>query len=125
MDKRLLIVLVFSFSFSYGEVLSFKATTERTKIAIGEQVSIVARLITNKKIPNIGIPKVETNNYFNILKSHSEQSTSSTFEFINGKATQRTEITTTFYYIITPTKTGSFVFPSLTVTIDGTESVSY
>ncbi|MBN1575718.1 MAG: protein BatD [Chitinispirillaceae bacterium] len=98
----------------------FSASTERTKIAMGEQAAVVATLVTNRRIPDLAIPQVASGGAFTVLKTHSQQSSSSSIQIINGKAIQKNEITTQFYYYIAPRQTGSFTFPALSVTIDGT-----
>ena len=97
----------------------FSVAADRTRIAMGEQVTVIAKLVTSKKTGQ-GIPPVAANEGFTLLKTHSQQSTSSSIQIVNGKASQKNEITTSFYYFITPRKTGTFVFPSLSLTIDGT-----
>ncbi|MBN1307746.1 MAG: protein BatD [Chitinispirillaceae bacterium] len=98
----------------------FSASTERTKIAMGEQAAIVATLVTDRQIPDLAIPQVSSGGPFTVLKTHRQQSSSSSIQIINGKAVQKNEITTQFYYFIAPKQTGSFTFPALSVTIDGT-----
>jgi tetratricopeptide (TPR) repeat protein len=99
----------------------FSVTTERTRISMGEQIPVLATLVTSRQPPaDIGIPAVPPSDEFSLLKTNRQQSSSSSIQIVNGKATQKNEITTTFYYFITPKKNGRFVFPSLTVTIDGT-----
>jgi tetratricopeptide (TPR) repeat protein len=88
---------------------------------MGEQVSVVATLVTGKQVPNLAIPSVAATDGFTLLKTHRQQSTSSSIQIINGKASQKNEITTTFYYFISPRQKGSFVFPALSLTIDGTD----
>ncbi len=87
---------------------------------MGEQAVVVATLVTDKVVRNIGIPPVDPGGAFTLLKTHSEQSSSSSIQIINGKASQRNEITTRFYYFIAPRQTGTFVFPSLSVNVEGT-----
>ncbi|MBN1761423.1 MAG: BatD family protein [Chitinispirillaceae bacterium] len=118
---RLILSLVFLPAVLFAQV-RFSATTERTRIAMGEQVPVIATLITAKQLPaNVGIPPVAPNDAFTLLKSQRQQSSSSSIQIINGKASQKNEITTTFYYFIAPKKTGSFVFPALSLTLDGTD----
>lgn len=96
----------------------FSATTERTKIAMGEQVLVVATLVTAKQL-NLPVPRVPSSSDFTVLKSNSRQSSSSSIQIINGKTIQKNEITTSFYYYIAPRATGSFTFPSLSVNVEG------
>jgi len=87
---------------------------------MGEQVAIIATLVASKKIPDLAIPQVPPDNAYSLLKTDSRQSSSSSIQIINGKMTNNSEITTQFYYILTPRTTGSFTFPALSLTIDGT-----
>jgi tetratricopeptide (TPR) repeat protein len=97
----------------------FSATTERTKIAMGEQAVVVATLVTNRQVQNLTIPRVAATNGFSLLKTDSRQSSSSSIQIINGQASQKNEITTQFYYFLAPQQTGTFTFPALSLTIDG------
>ena len=107
----------------------FSVSTERTKIAMGEQVVVVATLVTGRQLRDLAIPPADGGGAFTLLKTHRQQSSSSSIQIINGKATQKNEITTQFYYFITPRQTGSFTFPALSITIDGaayqTEPLSF
>lgn len=99
----------------------FSVSTERTNVAKDEQVVIVATLVTGKQVPGLAIPHIEAGTAFNLLKKQQQQSSSSSIQIINGRATQKNEITTQFYYVIAPRQTGQFTFPPLSVSIDNTE----
>lgn len=118
--KMLIPVLLLFPVFSAGAQVRFSATTERTIVTMGEQIVITATLVSSKKIGAIPVPQVSPVEGFSLLKTDSRQSTSSSIQIINGRATQKNEIHTQFYYVITPKSTGSFVFPSLKVEINGT-----
>ena len=105
--------------YSFGQI-SFTASTERTRIAMGEQVTVIAAFVTDRQIPGLAIPSVIPDNSFSLLRTNSQQSSSSSIQIVNGKTHQTNTITTSFFYYITPRKTGSFVFPSLSITLDGT-----
>lgn len=97
----------------------FSATTERTNIAMGEQIAVVATLVTNRPLKNAGAPPVASTDAFTVINSNSQQSSSTSIQIVNGKTTQTKEITTRFYYSLAPKKKGSFVFPALSVSIGG------
>ncbi len=97
----------------------FSATTERTHISIGEQIVITATLITNRQTGIPSVPQVSNTDGFTVLRTDQRQSSSSSIQIINGKASQKTEIYYNFYYYIAPSKVGNFTFPSLEVTVDG------
>jgi tetratricopeptide (TPR) repeat protein len=97
----------------------FSATTERTHISMDEQVVITATLTTNRQSGISSIPPVSSTDGFTVLKTDQRQSSSSSIQIINGRASQKTEIHHIFYYYIAPSKVGSFTFPSLEVTVDG------
>ena len=99
--------------------IRFSATTERTTIALGEQATIVATLVTNRQLQVSEAPPVASTDAFTVLKSNSQQSSSTSIQIINGKTTQTKEITTRFYYYIIARKKGSFVFPAIPVSIGG------
>lgn len=97
----------------------FSATTDRTHISMGEQVVITATLITNRQSGTPSAPPVSNTDGFTVLKTDQRQSSSSSIQIINGKASQKTEVYHVFYYYIAPSKVGNFTFPSLEVTVDG------
>ncbi|NLG17858.1 MAG: hypothetical protein GX556_11045 [Fibrobacter sp.] len=100
--------------------IRFSANTERTNVTVGEQVVVTATLSSNKNIGSPGVPHVESTEQFSLLKTDRRQSSSSSIQIINGKAVQKNEINTQFYYVITPRATGSFTFPSIQIELDGT-----
>ncbi len=99
--------------------VQFSASTERTKITLSEQVTVAATLITPAQVPNLSIPPVATDDAFTLLKTDMQQSSSSSIQIINGKASQKNEISTHFLYVITPRRSGSFTFPALSVNVNG------
>jgi tetratricopeptide (TPR) repeat protein len=118
--KYLLVTLILLLS--TGTAISqirFSAATERTSVGMGEQIIVSATLVTGKQAGSLAMPQVPTTDGFTLLKTDQRQSSSSSIQIINGKTSQKTEVITQFYYIISPVKTGSFTFPSLEITIDG------
>ncbi len=101
---------------------SFSANAEQTTISVGEQGIIVATLVYNKNLGSITPPEVNSTEAFTILNSSRQGPSSfSSIEIINGVTKQRNEVHYQFIYTITPKKSGSFVFPSLSININGRE----
>jgi hypothetical protein len=116
--KYAAIFILFLSSTVHGEI-RFSATTERTNVSAGEQVIIKATLSCDKNVGNISTPPASSGDSYTLLHTEQRQSSSSSIQIINGKATQNNEITYDFYYVIAPNKSGSFVFPSLETNIEG------
>jgi len=79
-------------------------------VEVGEQ--FVISFIVNAKPSNFQAPDMKD---FYVL-SGPNQSTSSSFQFINGKTSQ--SMTVTFTYYLQATKTGTFIIPPAVVTVD-------
>lgn len=99
----------------------FTASTQRTKISMGEQVHITAQLVTGKNPGAVTTPPVAANEMFTVLRSDQRQSSNSSIQMINGQVSQKTEIIFNFTYIITPKNTGTFTFPSLVTDVNGVQ----
>jgi tetratricopeptide (TPR) repeat protein len=108
--------LVVSVCAGYSADGSFTATADRTKVARGEQIQITAQFVSSKKVGSLPTPALESNEHFDVLRSNQNQSSSTSIQFINGKARQETKITYVFQYVILPKKTGTFQFPALKLT---------
>ncbi len=120
MSRIILVFILYTLTVvSVSAQVRFSATTERTQISMGEQVVITATLITDRKSATPSAPSVSNTDGFTVLKTDQRQSSSSSIQIINGKASQKTEIYQIFNYYISPSKVGSFTFPSLEVSVDG------
>jgi tetratricopeptide (TPR) repeat protein len=97
----------------------FTATTDHTNVTPGEQVVVVAELVTDKELADANIPPLPSNEAFDCAKTDRNQSSSSSIQIINGKATQSHTITYQFYYVIVPKKAGPFTFPPLEISVNG------
>jgi len=116
-----LLITFFIFTVSSGQV-SFSANAERTSIAAGEQAVVVATLTANKNLGAIAPPQVSSSDAFAVVSATRQgPSTFQSIEIVNGVTKQRNEVHYQFVYAITPKKSGGFIFPSLVVSIDGTE----
>ncbi|MBN2036661.1 MAG: BatD family protein [Chitinispirillaceae bacterium] len=98
----------------------FTVTTDHTNVVPGEQVVVVAELVTDNASDEVAAPAAPRHEAFDCIKTDRRQSSSTSIQIINGKASQTKTVTTQFYYVIVPKKTGAFTFPSLEVTVDGT-----
>jgi tetratricopeptide (TPR) repeat protein len=103
---------------SSSAAVNFSATTDHTNVVPGEQVVIVAELVTDRQF-DVATPRVPPSDAFDLVNTDRKQSSSSSIQIINGKASQSKTITCQFLYVIVPKKTGPFTFPSLEVTIEG------
>jgi hypothetical protein len=113
---------IFLFCTGIYSQITFTANTERTTVAIGEQAVILVSLVADKTIGSIQPPAIESNESFAVINASLRgPSTSSFIEIINGVTKQRSEVQYQFIYTISPKKAGTFQFPSLAITIDGTE----
>lgn len=96
---------------------------------MGVQAVVTATLVTNRENSVTSIPEVTNTDGFTVIRTDQRQSSSSSIQIINGKASQKTEIYHQFYYYISPSKTGHFKFPSLEIIMDGksyrTESIEF
>lgn len=120
MVLSILFVLLAS-TIAQGQV-SFSANAERTTISTGEQGVVVVTLVCNKNPGAISPPEVPSSEAFVVLNSTRQgPSTFSSIEIVNGVTKQRNEVHYQFIYSISAKKGGSFVFPSLSVVIDGSE----
>ncbi len=114
--------IIFLFCIGIYSQITFTANTERTTVAIGEQAVIIVSLVANKNLGSIQPPVVESNESFAVINAVLRGPSSSSYiEIINGVTKQRSEVQYQFIYTISPKKAGSFQFPSLTITIDGTD----
>lgn len=113
---------IFLFCTGIYSQITFTANTERTTVAIGEQAVILVSLVADKSVGNIQPPVVESNESFAVINAALRGPSSSSYiEIINGVTKRRSEVQYQFIYTISPKKAGTFQFPSLAITIDGTE----
>jgi len=113
--KRLLVVLLLLFSLpgAASAAIRFTVGTERTQCVVGEQIIIVATIVSDRELSGLSAPPLPSSEYYSILRTSSDQRQSSSINIINGKMTQTREITYLFYYFLSLTKEGSFTIPSL------------
>lgn len=120
MNKYILpFFLIVAFAGYVSSQVRFSASAERSQISMGEQAVVTATLITSNKTAAPSIPPVSSSDAFSVSRTDQRQSSSSSIQIINGRASQKTEVFYQFYYYISPLKTGDFTFPSLEITVDG------
>ena len=93
--------------------IRFSATTERTRVVLGEQIVVTATLVSNEELKDLKAPTLQSTEYFSLVRINRNQSQSSSIQIINGRMTQKVEITYLFYYQISINKEGTFTFPAL------------
>jgi tetratricopeptide (TPR) repeat protein len=100
--------------------VDFAINTERTVITKGEQAVLIATLITPKPINASDVPVPRANEKFDLLNVNSSQSQSHQIQNINGAIVQTRVFTYRFIYTVRSNAEGGFIFPALTINIDGT-----
>lgn len=111
--------LVFSYIHLVSADIQFSATTERTRVVLGEQIVVTATLVSTKELKNIQAPPLQSTDYFSVLRINRNQNQSSSIQIVNGRMTQKVEITYLFYYHLSIKKEGSFTFPALSFKYGG------
>ena len=117
--KKIITCIFFLFGFaalSQAQV-TFTATTDRTAVAKGQSVAVVARLVSPKAVS--GVPSPAKDGTFDVLNVNTGQSQSHNVHIVNGRYEQKREYTYTYIYTISPNVDGAFTFPALTANIDG------
>lgn len=111
--------LCFLYVHSVFAQFNFSAKAERTIVTTGEQIIVLATLVSEKNLGSVPTPPVSTKEGFSVLRTDQRQSSTSSIQIINGKTTRKTEIHYQFYYYLMPSSPGKFVFPSLEITVEG------
>ncbi len=119
--RQLYIYLLISFIFfnTADGGINFSVTTDKTEAVVGEQATITAKVVSDKDLKKITKPSLSSSEYFDHIRTGSDQHQSTSIQIINGKMSQKKEITYLFYYFISFKKEGSFTFPSLTFKYGG------
>jgi len=99
--------------------ISFTAAADRSSAPSGGRAVVVATLVTPK--PVSGVPSPGPSDAFDVINVNTGTSQSHNVQIINGKIEQRREITYRYIYTITSKTDDQFVFPALTVNIDGSD----
>jgi tetratricopeptide (TPR) repeat protein len=123
------VLVIFSFLAPCFGDIKFSASTNHTNVVPGEQVIVIAELVSDKPLKGTSVPPVASNDAFDVVRTEQNQSSNSSVQIINGKMMQSEEIHYQFYYVLVPKKTGPFAFPALQVTIGNapyaTEPISF
>ncbi len=107
-----ILMILYSVNTVFGGI-RFSATTDRTRVVLGEQIVVTATLVSTEELKNIQAPVLQSTEYFTVTNATRNQSQSSSIQIINGKMTQKVEITYLFYYTLSIKKMGKFTFPAL------------
>ncbi len=92
---------------------------DRTRIAVGENMTVTVRIVSDKSLAQPPTPALASNDDFTVVRTNRNQSQNSSIQIVNGRMTQKVEISYFIYYQVLPQKVGTFTFPALSVTIDG------
>jgi tetratricopeptide (TPR) repeat protein len=114
-----LVVLLAALVTSAAAQVSFTATTDRASVPKGDRTVVVAVLVTPKAVS--GVPSPGPSDAFEVQSVNTGSTQSQNISIINGKIEQKREITYRYIYTIVSRTDGSFVFPALTVTVDGSD----
>jgi hypothetical protein len=115
------VLVVFS---ANAQDIQFSVSADKTVAAVGEQIVVTAQVVSSKKLSSIAAPKLAPSEDFTITGTNQNQSSSTSIQVINGKMTQSVTMTYLFYYSIVPKKPGSFTFPSLQFSAEGSDYTS-
>ena len=90
-------------------------TAKAPNAVVSGQTFQLQYIINSDDVKNLQIPKIDD---FQIVAGPSSF-TSSSYQFINGKASS--SVTTTYTYMLLPQKEGTFTIPSASVSVEGTQ----
>jgi hypothetical protein len=99
--------------------IEFSVSADRTRAAVDEQIVVTAKAVATRRLEGLQQPPLPSSEHFSVTRTSRNQSQSQSVQLINGRMTRRVEITYLFHYFIAPTKEGTFTFPALTLTHDG------
>lgn len=113
------IVALFLMGAAAGGAPRLSVTADRTRAAVGEHITVTAKLEAEKQYADVRAARLAPSEFFTVAGTNQNQSSSSSVQIVNGKMVQQTSVTYLFYYTIIPKKTGTFSFPSLEVHAGG------
>jgi hypothetical protein len=100
--------------------VSFEVTTDKTRVALGDQFLITAKITTESEPRNLRAPSIPDSPYYRVVNTSRNQSSS--IQIINGA--MKKEISALFHYSLIAQKKGSVTFPALTISHEGTTYTS-
>lgn len=99
-----------------AEITSFTVTPDKNYAEIGEKITITANIVSTEKLTTLNEPTFPKSEHFTLIGKNRNHHQSQSIQVVNGKITQKIEITYVFYYIISFKKEAIVTFPSLTFT---------
>lgn len=114
--KKVLLVLFLSFFYNtVSAQVKFEAQTERNSYGLNERIQLVFTI--NNEGDNFEPPKFSG---FKAEGPFINKGNQTSITVINGKVTQKREISTQVIYYLTPTKKGTFTIGAASIEYDGT-----
>lgn len=114
--KKILLVLFLSFFYnSVSAQVKFEAQTERSSYGLNERFQLVFSI--NNEGDNFVPPKFPG---FKVEGPSINKGNQTSITIVNGRVTQKREISTQVIYRLTPTKKGTFTISSASIEFDGT-----
>jgi len=113
--KKIVLGLIIFLSFSVSAQVKFEAQTDRDTYGLNERFPIAFSI--NNEGDNFQGPKFSG---FKAEGPFINKGNQTSITIVNGKMTQKREITTQVIYYLTPTKKGTFTIGSATIEYNGT-----
>ncbi len=115
MKKILLVLFLSVFYNSVSAQVKFEAQTERSSYGLNERIQLVFSI--NNEGDNFEPPKFPS---FKAEGPFINRGNQTSITIVNGKVTQKREISTQVIYYLTPTKKGTFTIGAASIEYDGT-----
>ena len=121
--KRLLVILIITFSLNLFSQIEVQSYVDKTKVGINERLQLTLE-ISGADASKVGQPRLPEIKYFQELGSSS--SSSSSIQIINGK--MESQVTKSYTYTLQPTGSGRYLIPPISIKYKGksytTEAIS-
>lgn len=115
--KRFVLILLATAAALSAATMS--VTPDRTQVAVGDQVMVTVRIVSDKNLGQIAVPSLPASEFYTVARTNQNQSQNSSINIVNGKMTQSVEISYFIYYSLIVKKEGAFAFPGLEVNAGG------
>lgn len=115
MKKIFLVLFVSIFYTTVSAQVKFEAQTERSSYGLNERIQLVFSI--NNEGDNFEPPKFPS---FKAEGPFINRGNQTSITIVNGKVTQKREISTQVIYYLTPTKKGTFTIGAASIEYDGT-----
>lgn len=113
--KKIFLGLLFLMSFSVGAQVKFEAQTDRDTYGLNERIPLVFSI--NNEGDNFQPPKFPG---FKAEGPFINKGNQTSITIVNGRMTQKREISTQVIYYLTPTKKGTFTIGAASIEYEGT-----